>query len=85
LEYSESKDAIFCHPCYIFAKKLTGHPRSDAFIVKDFKNWKKMNDGINCLLMGHVATDPNSPHKITVKCYEDLKNYSRHIGKLIEK
>nr|XP_023922961.1 zinc finger MYM-type protein 1-like [Quercus suber] len=29
--------------------------------------------------------DPNSPHKITVKCCEDLKNYSRHIDKLIEK
>ncbi|XP_062151972.1 uncharacterized protein LOC133860366 [Alnus glutinosa] len=29
--------------------------------------------------MGHVGTDPNSPHKIAMKCYEDLKNYSRHI------
>jgi hypothetical protein len=85
LEYSESNDVIFCHPYYIFAKKLTGHPGSDAFIVKDFKNWKNVNDGMNCLLIGHVGTDPNSPHKITVKCYEDLKNYSRHIGKLIEK
>jgi hypothetical protein len=32
-----------------------------------------------------VGTDPNSPHKIAVKCCEDLKNYSRYIGKLIEK
>jgi len=38
LEYSESKDAIFCHPCYIFAKKSTGRSRSDAFIVKGFRN-----------------------------------------------
>jgi hypothetical protein len=35
--------------------------------------------------MGHVRTNPNSPHKIAVKCCEDLKNYSRHIDKLIEK
>jgi len=84
LEYSESKDAIFCHPCYIFAKKSTGRPRSDVFTVKGFKNWKKMNDGMNCLLMGHVGTDPNSLHKIAVKCCEDQKNYSRYIGKLIE-
>jgi hypothetical protein len=54
-------------------------------LVKGFKNWKKMNDGMNCSLMGHVETDPNSSHKITVKCCEDLKNYSLHIGKLIEK
>ncbi|XP_062145907.1 uncharacterized protein LOC133853901 [Alnus glutinosa] len=81
LEYSKSKDAIFCHPCYIFAKKSTGRPGSDAFTVKGFKNWKKVNDGMNCPLMGHVGTDPNSPHKIAVKCCEDLKNYSRHIGK----
>ena len=33
----------------------------------------------------HVGKDPNSPHKIVVKCCEDLKNYSRHIDKLIEK
>jgi hypothetical protein len=40
LEYSESKDAIFCHPCYIFAKKSTDRLGSDAFTVKGFKNWK---------------------------------------------
>ncbi|XP_062166924.1 uncharacterized protein LOC133873208 [Alnus glutinosa] len=85
LEYSESNDAIFCRPCYIFAKKSTGRLGSDAFTVKGFRNWKKVNDGMHCPLMGHVGTDPNSPHKIAVKCCEDLKNYSRHIGKLIEK
>ena len=26
----------------------------------------------------HVGKDPNSPHKIVVKCCEDLKNYLRH-------
>jgi len=35
--------------------------------------------------MGNVVTNPNSPHKIVVKCCEDLKNYSWHISKLIEK
>ena len=44
-----------------------------------------MKDGMNCPLIRHVRKDPNSPHKITVKCCEDLKNYSRHIDKLIEK
>ena len=36
-------------------------------------------------LLGHVGKDPNSPHKIAVKCCEDLMNHSRHIDKLVEK
>ncbi|KAL4654515.1 hypothetical protein ACB092_01G385100 [Castanea dentata] len=32
-----------------------------------------------------TGKDPNSPHKIAVKCCENLKNYSQHINKLIEK
>jgi hypothetical protein len=40
---------------------------------------------MTCPLLGHVGKDPNSPHKIAVKCCDDLKNYSQHIGKLIEK
>ena len=40
---------------------------------------------MNCPLIRHVGKEPNSPHKIAVKCCEDLKNYSRHIDKLIEK
>ena len=44
-----------------------------------------MKDRMNCPLILHEGKDPNSPHKIVVKCWEDLKNYSRHIDKLIEK
>ena len=78
-------DMIYCLPCYLFGKKPIGHPRSDAFISTGFNKWKKVNDGMNCLLIRHVGKDPNSPHKIPVKCCEDLKNYSLHIDKLIEK
>jgi hypothetical protein len=68
-----------------FSKKLTGRLGSSAFTVKCFNNWKKVNDGMSCPLMRHVGKDPNSPHKFAMKCCEDLNNYSRHIGKLIEK
>ena len=44
-----------------------------------------MNDGMNCPLIRYVGKDPNSLHKIAVKSCEDLKNYSQHIDKLIEK
>ena len=40
---------------------------------------------MNCPLIRHVGKEPNFPHKIAVKCCEDLKNYSRHINKLIQK
>ena len=83
LEYSPSMDAIYCQSCYLFSNKPIGRPRSDAFISTGFNNWKKVKDGMNCPLIRHVRKEPNSPHKITVKCCEDLKNYSRHINKLI--
>uniref|UniRef100_A0A2N9ELF0 TTF-type domain-containing protein n=1 Tax=Fagus sylvatica TaxID=28930 RepID=A0A2N9ELF0_FAGSY len=76
---------LYCLPCYLFGKKPTGRPGSDAFTVKGFDNWKKVNDGMNCPLVGHVGKDPNSPHKIAVKCYEDLMKHSRHVDKLFEK
>ncbi|KAK4602321.1 hypothetical protein RGQ29_011382 [Quercus rubra] len=72
LEYSPSTDAIYCLPCDI-SKKSIGRPGSDV------------KDGMNCLLVRHVGKEPNSPHKIAMKCCEDLKNYSQHIDKLIEK
>ena len=68
LEYSKSKDAIFCFQCYVFAKKPIGHPGSDAFTTKGFEIWKNASDEMNSALFWHVGKDPNSPHKIVVKC-----------------
>ena len=85
MEYSPSTDAIYCLPCYLFSKKPIGRPGSDVFISTGFNNWKKVKDGMNCPLIRHEGKEPNSPHKIAVKCCEDLQNYSRHIDKLIEK
>ncbi|KAK4582459.1 hypothetical protein RGQ29_025588 [Quercus rubra] len=85
LEYSPSTDALYCLPCYLFSKKPIGRPGSDVFISTGFNNWKKVKDGMNCPLIRHEGKEPNSPHKIAMKCCEDLQNYSRHIDKLIEK
>ncbi|XP_075661621.1 uncharacterized protein LOC142631367 [Castanea sativa] len=35
------KDSIYCLPCYLFRKKPTSGPGSDAFTEKGFNNWKK--------------------------------------------
>ena len=85
LEYSPLIDSIYGQPCYLFHKKPTSHPRSDAFTEKSFNNWKKVKDGMNCSLIGHEGKDPNTPHKIAEKCCEDLINYLGHIDKLVEK
>nr|XP_023873541.1 zinc finger MYM-type protein 1-like [Quercus suber] len=85
LKYSPSMDAIYCLPCYFFSKKPIGHLGLDVFISRGFNNWKKVKDGMNCPLIRHEGKEPNSPHKIAMKCCEDLKNHSRHIDKLIEK
>jgi hypothetical protein len=37
---------------------------------------------MTCPLIGHVRKDPNSPHKIVMKCCEHLMNHSR-LDKLI--
>ena len=85
MEYLPSIDAIYCLPCYLFGKKPIGCPGLNVFISTGFNNWKKVNDGMKCPLIRHVGKDPNFPHKISVKCCEDLKNYSSHIDKLIER
>ena len=54
LEYSPSKDAAFCLPCYLFNKK-DGPSGSDAFTVKGFSNWKKVNNGANCTFLAHMG------------------------------
>jgi hypothetical protein len=57
-EYSPPKKSIFCLLCYVFPKKSTDHlGRSYPFTVKYFDNWKKVNDGINCPLIGHVGRE----------------------------
>nr|XP_023885786.1 putative leucine-rich repeat receptor-like serine/threonine-protein kinase At2g19230 [Quercus suber] len=65
----------------------------EIFVLKELPNKTTavqgqshiVKDGMNCPLIRHEGKEPNSPHKIAVKCCEDLKNHSRHIDKLIEK
>lgn len=79
LEYSQEKDAAFCFPCYLFSKKLS------PFTSKEFRNWGKVNNGKDCVFLSHVGKGPNSPHNVALRCYEDFKNQSCHIDKLLSK
>ncbi|XP_075521348.1 uncharacterized protein LOC142554571 [Primulina tabacum] len=43
LEYSPSKDAVFCFPCYLF--ELSEEQQS-TFTIEGFRSWKRVNDGV---------------------------------------
>ncbi|CAK8576119.1 unnamed protein product [Lathyrus sativus] len=56
LEYSVSKDAVFCLCCYLMRHEIGEHKGWDAFVTEGFSNWKK-KDKLNV----HVG-GPNSAH-----------------------
>ncbi|CAL5329405.1 unnamed protein product [Camellia sinensis] len=83
LEYSLTKNRTFCLPCFLFTKP-TGRPGSSAFTVEGFSSWKKVNEWKNCPLLSHMGKDPNSSHRVAIKCC-DLTNQAQHIEVIIEK
>ena len=79
LEYSPSKDTVFCFPCFIFENKV---PRHLTFTIEGFRSWKRVNDGVRCALLMHIVS-PTSPHNNVVKYVEDLMKASRHIDNVL--
>ncbi|XP_052620868.1 uncharacterized protein LOC111892149 [Lactuca sativa] len=55
LEYSPTTHASYCFICYIFNDKPSVCHGYDAFTVKGFDNWKKVNDGKNCAFLKHIV------------------------------
>ena len=85
LEYSPTKDAAFCLPCFLFCKKPLGKVGSDVFTVKGFQRWRKVNNGKKCAFLTHIGKTCNSAHNYAVRCYDNLKNQPCHIEQLVEK
>ena len=83
LEYSPSKDAAFCLPCFLFDKP-TGNSGSHVFTKDGFRNWKKVNDGNNCSFLNHMGKEPNSFHRASEQAMIDLMNQSQHIQNVLE-
>ena len=69
---------------HVFFSKSIECPGSSAFTVEGFSSWKKVNERKNCSLLSQMDKDPNSPHKVVMRCY-DLTNQSQHIEKIVEK
>jgi hypothetical protein len=85
LEYSPSKDAAYCLPCYLFNKGPSGNSGSDAFITTGFRGWKRVRDGKNCAFLKHIGKDPRSAHNNAMEAYQDLLNKEAHIENVFQK
>lgn len=84
LEYSPSKDAAFCLPCFLFFNKNTGRCGENAFTIEGFRSWRKVRNGKKCSFLIHVG-EPCSPHNNAVRSCDNLMNQSRHIDKVINR
>ncbi|GJR80126.1 zinc finger MYM-type protein 1-like protein [Tanacetum coccineum] len=82
LEYSPTTNAAYCFICYLFSDSPNVRNGSDAFIVKGFDNWKKVNDGKNCAFLKYIGC---LQHRNDVTFCENLLNQEGHIGNIMEK
>ncbi|XP_015962162.1 uncharacterized protein LOC107486124 [Arachis duranensis] len=76
LEYSISKDAVFCLCCYLMKPETEG---GDAFVTNGFSNWKKKER-----LQIHVGIHDSAHNQAWRKC-EALMRPKQHITAAIEK
>ena len=79
LEYSISKDAAFCFPCFILEKDTS---TQHAFTIDGFRSWKRVNDAKRCSFLVHVGA-PNSPHKNAMNTLHDLSKVTGYIDRVI--
>ncbi|XP_071688547.1 uncharacterized protein [Rutidosis leptorrhynchoides] len=82
LEYSPTTDSAYCFLCYLYSDKPNVRYGTDAFTVKGFNNWKKVNDGKHCAFLKHIGC---SQHRDAVLFCDNLLNQDRHIENVIEK
>jgi hypothetical protein len=74
----------FCLPCFLFNKQ-SRHFVQWVFTIDEFRNWKKVRNGKDCVFLNHIGKYHNSFHIITEKSYDGLKNQSQHIQNVLEK
>ena len=82
LEYSISKNATFCHYCYLFKCDFDqmGSTGSDVFTEKGFTNWKKGPENLR-VHEGGVG----SLHNKVVQQARDLMTQKQHIETFVIK
>ncbi|XP_061368801.1 uncharacterized protein LOC133311724 [Gastrolobium bilobum] len=74
LEYSESKDVVFCLHCYLFkCEHGDGRAGHDSFTGEGFSNWKDKQR-----LFKHIGK-VRSIHNLCFSAAKDLMNQNQHI------
>ncbi|KAK5845612.1 hypothetical protein PVK06_001806 [Gossypium arboreum] len=79
LEYSPSKDAVFCLPCFLFNSNSSSRFGSTAFTQNGFSNWKKIHDRCNYAFLTYMGKDLDSLYNNAQRAYVDLMNQAQHI------
>ncbi|XP_060210802.1 uncharacterized protein LOC132637783 [Lycium barbarum] len=78
LEYSVSKDAVYCLYCYLFKGYNTNQGGGEVFSTIGFKSWQKKKN-----LGKHIGL-PNSPHNQSKKKCQDLLRVQQSIHFALE-
>ncbi|XP_022032299.1 zinc finger MYM-type protein 1-like [Helianthus annuus] len=81
LEYSPTEHKCYCFYCFLFNDKSSLNNGQDAFTVKGFDCWNRVN-GKHCAFRQHVASNH---HKNVVAFTENLLNQKQHIEEKILK
>ncbi|KAL3527808.1 hypothetical protein ACH5RR_012464 [Cinchona calisaya] len=81
LEFSPTANGAYCLQWFLFIKP-SNRPSQNAFTVRGFQSWKKVNDGVNCYFLRYASS---TDHKNPIKASHDLMNPLQHIGKIIGK
>ncbi|KAL9681227.1 hypothetical protein QQ045_013008 [Rhodiola kirilowii] len=78
LEYSIEKDKAFCFACFLFEIDSS---KGSSFTSDGFSNWRNVKDKKSGILahMGGI----NSIHNSSMQKWENLRNPSRHIERVI--
>ena len=82
LEYSPTKDAAYCLPCFVF-HNTNGVEGQNTFTVDGFRNWKKVG-GKNCYFQGHIGKDPNLTHRVAEQKCKDLMNQWQYLQRVVD-
>ncbi|XP_059637948.1 uncharacterized protein LOC132279902 [Cornus florida] len=79
LEYSPSKDAAYCLPCFLFGAKPTGRPGTNAFTSEGFRSWKKVNDGNR----GHDESLQSSNQGNFIEMVKAFASYNDDVARIV--
>ncbi|XP_074270715.1 uncharacterized protein LOC141594607 [Silene latifolia] len=80
LEYSLKEDKAYCFPCFLFDNYPSRHP---SFTEVGFNGWKNVMSKHSGVLF-HVG-GVMSIHNANVRKWENLRNPSRHIERVISR